>query len=70
MAQLGPEPHRPDDIAQVLNRTVASLAHTRSKLIDKGMIWRPSHEDTAFTVPMFDEFMMRIMPEDEWRTPR
>ncbi len=70
MAQLGPEPHRPDDIAQVLNRTVASLALTRSKLIDKGMIWRPSHEDTAFTVPMFDEFMMRIMPEDEWRTPR
>ena len=30
------------------------------------MIWSPSHGDTAFTVPMFDQFMQRIMPGDEW----
>ena len=32
----------------------------------KGMIWSPSHGDTAFTVPLFDEFMKRIMPGNEW----
>jgi hypothetical protein len=31
------------------------------------MIWSPSHGDTAFTVPMFDAFMKRIMPGDDWR---
>ena len=67
MAQLGPGPHRSGDIAAVLNRQVSALGPTRSQLIGKGMVWSPSHGDTAFTVPMFDEFMMRIMPGDDWR---
>ena len=67
MAQLGQGPHRSGDIAGVLDRAVTSLAPTRSQLINKGMIWSPNHGDTAFTVPMFDEFMVRIMPEEEWR---
>lgn len=66
MAQLGAGPHRSGDIADVLGRRVTSLAPTRSQLINKGMVWSPSHGDTAFTVPMFDEFMRRIMPGDEW----
>ncbi len=64
MAQLGAGPHRSGDIAKKLNRPVTSLAPIRSQLINKGMIWSPSHGDTAFTVPMFDEFMRRIMPGD------
>lgn len=68
MAQLGPGPHRSGDIASELNRSVNSLAPTRSQLINKGTIWSPSHGDTAFTVPMFDEFMLRIMPGDDWRS--
>jgi hypothetical protein len=67
MAQLGPGPHRSGDIAEQLNRKVTSLGPTRNTLIAKGMIWSPSHGDTAFTVPLFDEFMCRIMPGDEWR---
>ena len=67
MAQLGPGPHRSGDIAAVLKRQVSALGPTRSQLIGKGMIWSPSHGDTAFTVPMFDEFMIRIMPGDDWR---
>ncbi len=66
MAQLGAGPHRSGEIADVLGRHVTSLAPTRSQLINKGMIWSPSHGDTAFTVPMFDEFMMRIMPGEKW----
>jgi len=67
MAELGPGPHRSGDVAQQLNREVTSLGPTRSKLIAKGMVWSPSHGDTAFTVPLFDEFMHRIMPADDWR---
>jgi predicted transcriptional regulator len=67
MAELGPGPHRSGDIAQELGRQVTSLGPTRSQLIAKGMIWSPSHGDTAFTVPLFDEFMRRIMPGDDWQ---
>lgn len=67
MAELGPGPHRSGDISRELRREVQSVAPTRNILIRKGMIWSPSHGDTAFTVPMFDAFMKRIMPGDEWR---
>lgn len=63
MAGLGPGPHRSGDIASVMGRPVTSLAPTRSQLINKGMVWSPNYGDTAFTVPMFDEFIRRIMPE-------
>jgi hypothetical protein len=67
MAELGPGPHRSGDISDQLNREVTSLGPTRSQLIAKGMIWSPSHGDTAFTVPLFDEFMRRIMPSNDWK---
>lgn len=67
MAELGPGPHRSGDIAAQLGREVSGLAPTRGKLIGKGMVWSPSHGDTAFTVPLFDEFMKRIMPGDDWK---
>lgn len=68
MAELGPGPHRSGDIAETLGRKVTALGPTRNELIGKGMIWSPSHGDTAFTVPLFDEFMKRIMPGDDWRS--
>jgi predicted transcriptional regulator len=67
MAELGPGPHRSGAIAECLERDVTSLAPTRSALIRKGMVWSPSHGDTAFTVPLFDEFMKRSMPGADWR---
>ncbi len=67
MASLGPGPYRSGDIADAMGRKVSSLAPRRARLIDKGMIWSPSYGDAAFTVPMFDEFMRRIMPGDDWR---
>ena len=67
MAELGPGPHRSGDIAALINRKVTTLGPIRSQLITKGMVWSPSHGDTAFTVPMFDQFMRRIMPGDSWK---
>jgi hypothetical protein len=67
MAELGAGPHRSGDISDVLQRRVTALAPIRAKLIDKGMVWSPNHGDTGFTVPLFDGFMKRIMPGDDWR---
>lgn len=63
MANLGPGSHRSGDIAFTLGVKVETCAPVRSSLITKGMIFSPSHGDTAFTVPLFDQFMKRIMPQ-------
>ena len=63
MAELGPGPHRSGDIAAELKKAVTSVAPVRNELIAKGMLYSPAHGDTAFTVPLFDGFMKRIMPE-------
>jgi hypothetical protein len=62
MAELGPGPHRSGDIAARLRVKVESVAPRRSGLIQKGMIYSPAHGDTAFTVPMFDDFLRRTSP--------
>jgi hypothetical protein len=63
MAELGSGPHRSGDIADRLGKSVTSVAPVRNTLIAKGMIYSPAHGDTAFTVPLFDGFMKRIMPQ-------
>lgn len=62
MADLGEGPQRSGDIAERLGVKVQSVAPVRNGLIKKGMIYSPAHGDTAFTVPLFGEFMKRIMP--------
>ena len=63
MAELGPGPHRSGDIAAMLDVKVESVAPRRSTLIKKGMVYSPAHGDTAFTVPMFDDFLRRSQLE-------
>ncbi|WP_337847857.1 AAA family ATPase [Sphingomonas sp.] len=63
MATLGAGPHRSGDVADALGVKVSSVAPTRNSLIAKGMLYSPAHGDTAFTVPLFDAFMRRVMPE-------
>src|SRR6202789_548473 len=66
MAEFGPGPHRSGDIATLLGKPTNSLGPLRASLIFKGMIWSPNHGDAAFTAPLFDEFMKRIMPGTDW----
>ena len=65
MAELGAGPHRSGDIANLLDKKVSTVAPMRNTLISKGMVYSPAHGDTAFTVPLFDGFMKRIMPKFE-----
>ncbi len=62
MAELGPEAHRTADIADIMGKNISSLGPVRDKLIKKGMIYSPNHGEMAFTVPLFDEFMLRAIP--------
>ena len=62
MAELGGGFHRSGEVARVLGKSVRAVAPTRAKLIRKGMVYSPAHGDTAFTVPLFDEYLQRAMP--------
>lgn len=65
MANFGSGAHRTGDIAGILNVKISSLGPLRSRLIKKGMIYSPAYGDMAFTVPLFEEFMIRAMPRLE-----
>ena len=64
MAERGAGPHRSGEIAQTLGRSVRAVAPTRAKLIAKGMVYSPAHGDTAFTVPLFDVYLRRVLAFD------
>ena len=62
MAELGSGPCRTGDIADTLRVKINTIGPVRASLIKKGMVFSPSHGEMAFTVPLFDEFMRRVMP--------
>lgn len=65
MAEIGSGPYRSGDIATILKKEVQAVAPVRARLIAKGMIYSSSHGDNNFTVPLFDDYMKRIMPNLE-----
>lgn len=65
MAEIGAGPYRTGDIADILKAKITTLGPVRASLIKKGMVYSPSHGEMAFTVPLFDEFMRRAMPQLE-----
>ena len=62
LAELGADPQSSGDVAEELGLDVQNAAPLRNNLIKKGMIYSPKHGDTAFSVPLFEDFMKRIMP--------
>ncbi len=65
MAELGVGPYKLGDVAEVMGLKPNSLSPRRAKLINKGMTYSPAHGKIAFTVPLFDEFMRRSVPDFE-----
>lgn len=63
MAQLGSGPHRSGGIAGQLGKSVAEVAPARARLMAKGLVYSPGHGETAFTVPLFDGFLLRSLGE-------
>lgn len=63
MAELGEGPHSSGAIARTMGRTTAAVGPLREAVVGKGMAYSPRYGQTAFTVPMFDAFMRRMMPD-------
>ena len=77
MAQLGPEPQKASAVAEIMGpeRTSENLAPTRAELINMGLLYTPEHGYAAFTVPHFDSFVLRaipnlVVPPIKRRTPK
>ncbi len=65
MASLGDGPYRSGEIAAALGRPgPESVAPTRARLIEKGLIYSPSYGLNEFTVPQFDAFVRRSFPPE------
>ena len=61
MAEINVPAPRSGDIAAAMKKEVNQLGPLRKSLISKGMIYSPAHGDTAFTVPLFADYMKRII---------
>lgn len=69
LADLGDTPQKSGDIASKMGKSVERVAPIRAQLIAKGMIYSPAHGNTAFTVPLFEEFLKREIPDFDAMMP-
>lgn len=66
MAHLGTGPYRSGEIATQLGRPgPESIAPTRARLIEKGLIYSPAYGLTQFTVPHFEAYIRRHVPPQD-----
>lgn len=63
MAELGPGIVLSADVATLMRKKTTQVGPVRDSLLKKALCYSPRHNELAFTVPMFDEFMKRWMPE-------
>jgi hypothetical protein len=63
MAELAPGPMRSSAVALLLGKKTTAVAPTRDALIKKALCYSPRWGEIDFTVPMFDRFMKRSIPD-------
>lgn len=61
MAEFDTEFVASGKIAELMGKNVTELGSIRDQLINKGLIYSPAHGEAAFTVPLFGDFMKRVM---------
>jgi hypothetical protein len=64
MARIGAGPVRTADVATSMQRSAGSLSPVRDSLIKRAMCYVPRRGEIAFTVPLFDQFMKRWIPDE------
>lgn len=62
MAELSPGPIRSGDVAAVLGKRTNALGRTRDGLLKKALCYSPRYGKLDLTVPLFDGFMKRWIP--------
>jgi hypothetical protein len=70
MAELGRGPVRSAEVAAILGKTATALGPTRDGLMKKALCYSPRWGEISFTVPMFDDFMRRWIPDLPGRATR
>ena len=63
MAQFGAEPVNSSEVANALGLSLSQAAPIRDELVKKGMAYSPERGLVGFTVPKFDEYLRRVMPD-------
>lgn len=63
MAELGSKPQKAQDVAAVIGRKSTQMGPTRAQLINMGLLYTPEHGYAAFTVPHFDKYLLRAIPQ-------
>lgn len=56
---------RSGEVAKALGKTPEGTTVVRDRLIKKGILWSPEHGELAFTIPLFGEYVQRILPQRE-----
>jgi len=49
------------DVAARMERPINAFSPIRASLIKKGMVFSPAHGLISYTVPLFGEYMKRVM---------
>jgi hypothetical protein len=63
MAELGPGSVRTSEVAAALGKNAQGVGPVRDTLIRRALCYSPRYGEIAFTVPLFDEYMKRWIPE-------
>lgn len=63
MAEFGAEPQKASRVARALGRRAEQVGPIRARLIDKGLLYTPGYGLAAFTVPQFDRYLRRAVPD-------
>ncbi len=66
MVKCGDLPCTISNVAQIMGvSAVSKISPIRAQLISKGLIYSTGYSEIDFTVPSFDKFLIRVMPEEE-----
>lgn len=63
MAELGPGPVRTGEVAALLAKKATAVGPTRDALIKRALCYSPRWGEIAFTVPLYDQFLRRWIPD-------
>jgi AAA ATPase domain len=62
IAELGPGAVRSSDVAALLDKSIRAVGPVRDTLIKRALCYSPAWGQIAFTVPLFDQYMKRWIP--------
>jgi hypothetical protein len=63
MARLGPGPVKTAAVAARLGKSLGAVSAVRDALIRRALCYSPGRGEIDFTVPLFDQYMKRWLPD-------